>query len=81
MLEDFLKYLIRNAYIVIAMDGTPLIKSGKKAFHLLRKNLISVIAVNKVGDFVLLLGRVFVVLISGFVSYELIAVSFLCYYL
>jgi solute carrier family 44 (choline transporter-like protein), member 1 len=75
MLEEFLKYLVRNAYIVIAMDGTPLIESGKKAFNLLFKNLIDVVALNNVGDFVLLLGRVFVMLISGFVCYELIGVS------
>lgn len=75
MLEEFLQYLVRNAYIVVAMDGTPLIQSGRKAFGLITKNLVDVIALNKVGDFVLFLGRVFVVLITGFVSYELIGVS------
>jgi solute carrier family 44 (choline transporter-like protein), member 2/4/5 len=68
---------MRNAYIVIAMDGTPLIQSGKKAFNLLLKNLIEVVVLNRVGDFVLFLGRVFVTLISGFVCYELIGVSFM----
>jgi hypothetical protein len=75
-IEEFLKYLLRNAYIVTAMDGTPLIESGKKAFHLLFNNLINVVALNRVGDFVLYLGRVFVTLISGFVCYELVSVSF-----
>lgn len=70
-LEQLLQYLVRNAYIIVAMDGTPLIASGKKAFNLLAKNLIDVIALNQVGDFILFLGRIFVVLIVGFVSYEL----------
>ena len=75
-LEALLQYLVRNAYIIVAKDGTPLIESGRKAFNLLLKNLVDVIALNQFGDFVLILGRLFVVLIAGFVSYELIAVSF-----
>lgn len=75
MLEEFLKYLVRNAYIIVAMDGTPLIASGKKAFGLIFKNLVDVIALNQVGDFVLFLARVFIVAITGFLSYELISVS------
>lgn len=76
-LERFLQYLVRNAYIIVALDGTPLIESGKKAFRLLKENLIDVLALNNVGDFVLFLGRVFVTLIAGFVSYELASVSLL----
>lgn len=71
-LEDFIKYILRNALIVVAMDGTPLITSGKKAVKLLGANLIGVNA----GDFVMFLGRVFVASVSGFVCYELIKVSF-----
>lgn len=73
-LEEFLKYLVRNAYIIVAKDGTPLITSGKKASKLLLKNLMDVIALNQIGDFVLILGRLFVVLIAGFVGYEMIGV-------
>lgn len=78
LVEQFLKFLVRNAYIIVAMDGTPLISSGKKAFNLLSKNLLDVVALNKVGDFILFLGRIFVTLIAGFISYELIGVSFVC---
>lgn len=74
-MEKILQYLVRNAYIIVALDGTPLIESGQKAFRLLKENLIDVIALNNVGDFVLFLGRVFVALIAGFVSYEIVAVS------
>lgn len=73
-LEELLKYLVRNAYIVVAKDGTGLIDSGKKAFNLITKNLIDVVALNQFGDFVLVLGRLFVTLITGFVGYELVSV-------
>lgn len=75
LLEEILKYLVRNAYIIVAMDGTALIPSGRKAFNLLAKNLIDVIALNKVGDFVLFLARIFIVAISAFLCYELVNVS------
>lgn len=74
-LEELLKYLVRNAYIIVALEGTPLIESGQKAFRLLKENLIDVIALNNVGDFVLFLGRIFVTLITAFVSYEIASVS------
>jgi hypothetical protein len=57
------------------MDGTPLIISGMKAYDLLFKNYIDVVALNKFGDFILFLGKVFVMLISGFVCFWLIEVS------
>lgn len=75
-LEALLQYFVRNAYIIVALDGTSFIDSGKKAFRLLTENLIDVIALNNIGDFVLFLGRIFVTLIAGFVSYEVASVSF-----
>lgn len=57
------------------MDGTSLIPSGKKAVSILAKHLIDVIALNKVGDFVLFLGKVFVTVIAGVVGCMLISVS------
>jgi solute carrier family 44 (choline transporter-like protein), member 1 len=75
MLEEFIQYLIRNAYIIVALNGTPLIESGKKAFTLITNNLLDVVALNKFGDFVLVVGRLFVIAISGFICYELVSVS------
>lgn len=46
-----------------------------RAFHLLKENLTDVIALNILGDFILFLGKVFVVVISGFVCLELVSVS------
>lgn len=68
-LEQLLQYLVRNAYIVVARDGTPLYQSGKRAFHLLSRNLTDVIALNTFGDIVLVVARLLIVLIAGFVGY------------
>ena len=71
LIEKFLKYLIRNAYIIVAKDGTPLIESGKKAFKLIFDNLTDVIALNQFGDIVLVVARLFIFAISTFIAYEL----------
>ncbi|KAG5673119.1 putative CTL-like protein [Polypedilum vanderplanki] len=70
-LEELLKYLVRNAYIIVAKEGTPLYQSGKRAFHLLFENLMDVIALNQFGDIVLIVGRLFVVGIAGLIGYEI----------
>jgi solute carrier family 44 (choline transporter-like protein), member 1 len=71
LLEELLQYLLRNAYIIVAKDGTPLIESGRKAFGLLKRNLLDVIALNQFGDLVLVVARLFVMGISMLVGYEL----------
>jgi Plasma-membrane choline transporter len=74
MIEKLLQYLIRNAYIIVAKDGTPLVTSGRKAVELLARQIINVVILNKVGDFVLFVGKLFIVLISTFVGYEFVMV-------
>lgn len=49
--------------------------AGQKAFSLLSSNALRVFAINSVGDFVLWLGKAFVVAITVFVGLELIQVS------
>lgn len=75
LFERFLKYLIRNAYIIIAMDGTPLVESGRKAFNLIMDNTKDVIAINKFGDTVLVMAKLFIVLTSSLLAYYSITVS------
>ncbi|OHT03756.1 Choline transporter-like protein 2 [Tritrichomonas foetus] len=59
-LEKFLKYLNRNAYIMIAIHGFNFFKGAKEAFLLIVRNCVRVATLNWVGDFTLFLGRVFV---------------------
>jgi len=49
--------------------------SGKRAYHLLIRNIVDVIALNKFGDIVLAVCRLLIVLITGFVGYEILVSS------
>lgn len=76
VLEEIFQYLVRNAYIIVALDGTPFYSSGSKAFHLLTRNFLDCIIINQIGDFVLVLAKVFVICIAGFIGFELVMVRF-----
>ncbi|CAH1734113.1 unnamed protein product [Chironomus riparius] len=71
MLEKLIQYLIRNAYIIVALDGTPFFESGQRAFKLIKNNLSHCYSVNQFGDIVLVVCRFLVTLIAGFVGYEI----------
>lgn len=64
-LEHFIKFLNRNAYIMIAIYGKNFCTSSKDAFFLLMRNVIRVAVLDKVTDFLLFLGKL---LISGSVG-------------
>ncbi|ETN64441.1 ctl transporter [Anopheles darlingi] len=70
--ERFLQYLTRNAYILTAMHGDPFCRAGQHAFRLLTSNALRVVAINSVGDFVLVLAKVFVVVATALIGMELI---------
>lgn len=75
MLEQLLEFLLRNAYIIIALEGTELYPSGKKAIRLLKENLLDVVALNQFGDFVMVVARIFVAALAGILCYSLVPVS------
>ena len=66
--EKFMKYINRNAYILIAIHGYNFFGACKTAFGLILRNCINVATINWVGDFTLFLGRVFVTAIVTAVS-------------
>lgn len=72
--ERILQYLTRNAYIETAIFGLSFCAAGRKAFNILSSNALRVFAINSVGDFVLLLGKAFVVAITVLIGMELIQV-------
>lgn len=61
-LERFIKFLNRNAYIMIAIYGKNFYSSAREAFFLLMRNILRVAVLDKVTDFLLFLGKL---LISG----------------
>ncbi|XP_051930052.1 choline transporter-like protein 5 [Hippocampus zosterae] len=64
-LERFIKFLNRNAYIMIAIHGKSFCTSSKDAFFLLMRNVLRVAVLDKVTDFLLFLGKL---LIAGTVG-------------
>ncbi|XP_063747673.1 choline transporter-like protein 5-B isoform X4 [Eleginops maclovinus] len=64
-LENFIRFMNRNAYIMIAIYGKSFCTSSKDAFFLLMRNIIRVAVLDKVTDFLLFLGKL---LISGSVG-------------
>ncbi|XP_058246172.1 choline transporter-like protein 5-B isoform X3 [Hemibagrus wyckioides] len=64
-LEHFIRFMNRNAYIMIAIYGRNFCASARDAFVLLMRNVMRVTVLDKVTDFLLFLGKI---LISGSVG-------------
>ncbi|XP_062291375.1 choline transporter-like protein 4 [Scomber scombrus] len=68
-LEKFIKFLNRNAYIMIAIYGKNFCVSAKNAFLLLMRNCVRVVVLDKVTDLLLFFGKLFVVGGVGVLSF------------
>ncbi|XP_046899758.1 choline transporter-like protein 2 isoform X2 [Hypomesus transpacificus] len=68
-LEKFIKFLNRNAYIMIAIYGKSFCPSARDAFFLLMRNIVRVAVLDKVTDFLLFLGKLLIVGIVGICSF------------
>eukprot|EP01006_Ploeotia_vitrea_P026083 TRINITY_DN59057_c0_g1_i1.p1 TRINITY_DN59057_c0_g1~~TRINITY_DN59057_c0_g1_i1.p1 ORF type:complete len:649 (+),score=-43.50 TRINITY_DN59057_c0_g1_i1:57-2003(+) len=74
-LEKCMRFLNKNAYIQTAIYGYSFCKAARSAFFLLLRNILRVAAVNMVAEFVLLLGKVFVSVLTTFALYCIFAYS------
>lgn len=72
-IEKILKFINKNAYIITAIYGYSFMKSTRKAFFLLLRNILRVAAVNMVSGFLLLVGKLFIPLVTTFFFYICIA--------
>ncbi|KAM7418613.1 hypothetical protein PAMA_015969 [Pampus argenteus] len=68
-LEKCIKFLNRNAYIMIAIYGKSFCTSAREAFFLLMRNIVRVAVLDKVTDFLLFLGKLLIVGIVGIFSF------------
>ncbi|XP_051568187.1 choline transporter-like protein 2 isoform X1 [Myxocyprinus asiaticus] len=68
-LEKFIKFLNRNAYIMVAIYGKNFCTSARDAFFLLMRNIVRVAVLDKVTDFLLFLGKLLIVGIVGICSF------------
>uniref|UniRef100_A0A8C7DD57 Choline transporter-like protein n=1 Tax=Oncorhynchus kisutch TaxID=8019 RepID=A0A8C7DD57_ONCKI len=79
-LEKFIKFINRNAYIMVAIYGKNFCTSAKDAFFLLMRNMIRVAVLDKVTDFLLFLGKLLIVGLTVVVGSYLIAHGFFSVY-
>ncbi|XP_047669534.1 choline transporter-like protein 2 isoform X1 [Tachysurus fulvidraco] len=68
-LEKFIRFINRNAYIMVAIYGKNFCTSAKDAFFLLMRNIVRVAVLDKVTDFLLFLGKLLIVGIVGIGSF------------
>lgn len=69
MLEKFMKFINRNAYIMTAVYGKNFCTSAKDAFFLLMRNIATTFVLDKVTDFLLLIGKIVIVGGAAVTSY------------
>ena len=68
-LEKVLKYINRNAYILVAVKGYSYCYSAVEAIKLIILNMMRIAAVNTVGDFLTWLGKLIVCGLCGFLAF------------
>ncbi|XP_066119265.1 choline transporter-like protein 4 [Saccopteryx bilineata] len=68
-LEKFIKFLNRNAYIMIAIYGKNFCVSARNAFMLLMRNIVRVAVLDKVTELLLFFGKLLVVGGVGVLSF------------
>uniref|UniRef100_A0A8C9Z127 Choline transporter-like protein n=1 Tax=Sander lucioperca TaxID=283035 RepID=A0A8C9Z127_SANLU len=59
-LEKVIRYMNRNAYIMVAIYGKNFCSSAREAFFLLMRNVVRVAVLDRVTDFLLFLGKVLI---------------------
>ncbi|CAG4925770.1 unnamed protein product [Colias eurytheme] len=71
-LENFLKFINKNAYIMCAVHGKNFCKSAHDAFSLLMRNIVRVVILDKVADFIFFLSKLLISIGVGFAVYYLL---------
>lgn len=75
VLEAIVKFINKNAYIIIAIHGSGFCASAKRGFQLVFKNILRFAAVNTVGEFVLFLAQIAITLCCGIFTYAFIELN------
>lgn len=68
-LEKFMKFLNKNAYILVAVYGKNFCTSAQQAFFLLMRNIVRVTVINKITDYLIFLGELSVTALVGVASF------------
>lgn len=71
--ERFIKFLDKNAYIMIAIYGYSFCEGARRGFELLATNILRVSAVNVVAGFLIFLGKLFVALVTTLCAFVVLS--------
>ncbi|XP_046681197.1 choline transporter-like 1 isoform X2 [Homalodisca vitripennis] len=66
--ENCIRYINHNAYTVVAMQGINFCPAASRAWHVLVNNALRLATLNSVGDFILFLGKLIVMTVTGCVG-------------
>ncbi|XP_065171990.1 LOW QUALITY PROTEIN: choline transporter-like protein 1 [Atheta coriaria] len=69
ILEEFVRYFSKLAFIVTSMHGVPFCKGGKNAMRLIVDNGLATIALNSVGSFILFFINLTIMLTTMLIGY------------
>ncbi|XP_065209657.1 choline transporter-like 2 [Planococcus citri] len=69
LLQKFLIYISKNAYIMCSVTGSSFFSSSGQALGLLARNIVRAVVLDKVLDFLLLVGKITLTVLMGFLSY------------
>ncbi|KAL7012094.1 hypothetical protein ACKWTF_014626 [Chironomus riparius] len=75
LLDEFLHYPSRTAFIITAKNATPFFQAGKRAYLLQLRNLRKLMILIDFGELVFLVCRVLIVLAAGTFGYEILVLS------
>merc|ERR1711981_203593 len=70
--DDFIEFINRNAYIMIVIDGNSFCWSAFQALKLMIANVMSVAAVNIVGDLLLFLAKLSISIGTAFLAFVML---------
>jgi solute carrier family 44 (choline transporter-like protein), member 2/4/5 len=70
--EKCVKYVSRNAYIIVAMRGRPFCSCAREAFFLICRNLSKVATVGIISSLMLNLGKLCIVAVSTLVMFTIV---------
>lgn len=74
--EKFIKFLNKNAYIMISIYGYSFCTGARRGFSLIAGNLLRVTALNCISGFVIFLGKLFVCIITTVIAFAVLRHQF-----
>jgi len=74
--EKFIKFLNKNAYIMISIYGYSFCTGARRGFTLVAGNLLRVTALNCVSGFVIFLGKLFVSILTALIAFAVLRHNF-----